>query len=217
MLLSQLEFDQKNTATTCITGKAGDIEVLITQPETLTDQTPVVIISHPHPLYGGSMSNKVVYILAKSFSELNAITVRFNFRGVGKSAGKYDDGIGEAEDLQRIAVELKKWRPQASFWLAGFSFGAYVTARAHSVINPEKLLLVAPPVSMYPFDELDEITIPWTVIQGGQDEVIDASAVKYWVSQRPNPPNFIWMEETGHFFHGKLNEVKESLLQSWLS
>jgi len=213
--LSQLKFDQKNIATTFISGGAGDIDVLITRPETLTEKTPVVIISHPHPLYGGSMSNKVVHILAKSFSELEAITVRFNFRGVGKSAGKYDDGIGEAEDLQLLAAEIRQWRPRTSIWLAGFSFGAYVTTRAHSAIKPEKLLLVAPPVSMYPFDELDEITIPWTVIQGGQDEVIDANAVKNWVSQRPNPPNFIWMEEAGHFFHGKLNEVKESLLQSW--
>lgn len=215
MPLTQLKFDQKNTAATGITGKAGNIEVLITRPEILTEQTPVVIISHPHPLYGGSMSNKVVYILAKAFSELGAITVRFNFRGVGKSAGKYNDGIGEAEDLQLIAAEYKKWCPQAPIWLAGFSFGAYVTTRAQAVIKPEKLLLVAPPVSMYPFDELDEITIPWTVIQGGQDEVIDASAVKNWVLQRPNPPNFIWMEGAGHFFHGKLNEVKELLLKEW--
>ena len=87
MPLSQLKFDNKNTATTLIAGKAGDIEVLITLPELLTESTPIAVISHPHPLYGGSMTNKVVHILAKSFNELDAITVRFNFRGVGKSAG----------------------------------------------------------------------------------------------------------------------------------
>ena len=213
MSLSQLEFNDQNIATTLITGKAGDIEVLITLPEVITESTPVSIISHPHPLYGGSMTNKVVHILAKSFSELNAITVRFNFRGVGKSEGQYDEGIGEAEDLILIAKELKQWRLQAPVWLAGFSFGAYVTARAQASIQPEKLLLVAPPVSMYPFDELEDIKIPWVVIQGGQDEVIDASAVKSWVSLRPNQPEFIWMEDACHFFHGKLNEVKESLLK----
>ena len=217
MSLSQLEFNQQNTASTIINGVAGDIETVVTRPEKLTDTTPIVIISHPHPLYGGSMTNKVVHILAKSFSELNAITVRFNFRGVGKSAGKYDDGLGEAEDLQLLADELKQWRPQAPIWLAGFSFGAYVTTRAQAVINPEKLLLVAPPVSMYLFDELAEIKIPWVVIQGGQDEVIDAAAVKRWVSQRPNEPELIWMEDAGHFFHGKLNEIKESLLNMWPS
>ena len=216
MILNNLEFNQQNTATTFIRGRAGDIEVLITRPENITETTPIAIISHPHPLYGGTMTNKVVHILAKTFSELGAITVRFNFRGVGKSAGEYDNGIGEAEDLQALVTELKRWRSQAPVWLAGFSFGAYVTARAQAVIKPEKLLLVAPPVSMYPFDELVEINIPWIVIQGGQDEVIDAAAVKKWVSEYPNHPQFIWMEEAGHFFHGKLNEIKEALMQAWL-
>ena len=215
MSLSQLEFNNQNIATTLITGNAGDIEVLITEPKTLTGSSPIVVISHPHPLYGGSMTNKVVHILAKSFSELGAITVRFNFRGVGKSAGEYDHGIGEAEDLQALVSELRKWRSQAPIWLAGFSFGAYVTTRAQAVIKAEKLLLIAPPVSMYPFNELAEINIPWIVIQGGQDEVIDASAVKNWVSERPNQPQLIWMEDASHFFHGKLNEVKEALLTAW--
>lgn len=216
MSLSQLEFDKKNTATTFIMGRAGDIEVLITLPTTLTESTEIAVISHPHPLYGGSMTNKVVSILAKSFTELDAITVRFNFRGVGKSEGKYDEGIGEAEDLQIIVDELKKWRPQAPILLAGFSFGAYVTARAQANIKPNKLLLVAPPVSMYPFDELAEIEVPWVVIQGGQDEVIDAGAVKNWVSTRANKPKLIWMEDSSHFFHGKLIEMKELLLKAWI-
>lgn len=215
MSLHNLEFDQQNTATTVMQGLAGDIETVITQPQSLTESTPIVVISHPHPLYGGTMTNKVVHILAKSFSELDAITVRFNFRGVGKSAGEYDHGIGEAEDLQAIVAELRQWQPQAPIWLAGFSFGAYVTTRAQEVIKAEKLLLVAPPVSMYAFDDIAEIAIPWVVIQGGQDEVIDASAVKNWVSQRPNQPQLIWMEDAGHFFHGRLNDVKEALLQSW--
>lgn len=216
MSLNQLEFDQQNTALTVMQGLAGDIETVITRPQTLTESTPIVVISHPHPLYGGTMTNKVVYILAKSFSELGAITVRFNFRGVGKSAGEYDHGAGEAEDLQAMVADLRQWRPQAPIWLAGFSFGSYVTTRAQEMIKAEKLLLVAPPVSMYAFDEIAEIDIPWIVIQGGQDEVIDAAAVKSWVSARPNQPQLIWMEEAGHFFHGKLNDVKDSLLQSWL-
>ena len=215
MSLNNLEFDQQNSATTLMQGLAGDIETVITQPQSLTESTPIVVISHPHPLYGGTMTNKVVHILAKSFSDLGAITVRFNFRGVGKSAGEYDHGIGEAGDLQAIVAELRQWQPQAPIWLAGFSFGAYVTTRAQEVIKAEKLLLVAPPVNMYAFDDIAEITIPWIVIQGGQDEVIDASAVKDWVSQRPNQPQLIWMEEAGHFFHGRLNDVKEALLQSW--
>ena len=216
MILNNLEFDQQNTAATLVKGMAGDIETLITRPENITETTPIVVISHPHPLYGGTMTNKVVHILAKSFSKLGAITVRFNFRGVGKSAGEYDNGIGEAEDLQALVAELKQWRSQAPVWLAGFSFGAYVTARAQDIIKAERLLLVAPPVNMYPFAELAEIAVPWIVIQGGQDEVIDAAAVKSWVSERPNKPQLIWMDEAGHFFHGKLNEVRDALLQAWL-
>lgn len=220
MSLNQLEFDQsefnkQGSATTHIKGMAGDIETLITQPQSVSDSAPVIIISHPHPLYGGSMTNKVVTILAKTFSEIGAITVRYNFRGVGTSAGEYDHGVGEAEDLHKIAEELKAWRPAAPIWLAGFSFGSYVTARAQATIKPEKIVLVAPPVSMYAFDELAEIEVPWVVIQGGQDEVIDAQSVKNWVAERPNPPKLIWMEEEGHFFHGKLIDVKEALLKAW--
>ncbi len=214
MSLSSLTFNENN-AKTFLTGNAGEIETLITRPQTITERTPLVVISHPHPLYGGSMTNKVVHILAKTFDELGAITVRFNFRGVGKSAGEYNEGIGEAADLALIVEQLRSWRPDAPLWLAGFSFGAYVTTRAQATINAEKILLVAPPVSMYPFAELDEIAVPWLVIQGGQDEVIDATAVKSWVSERPNAPRLIWLEDAGHFFHGKLNEVKQKMLDTW--
>lgn len=216
MSLTQLKFNQRGSAELFINGHAGGLETLITRPENINDTTPIVIICHPHPLYGGSMTNKVVHMLAKSFNELNAITVRFNFRGVGKSEGEFAHGVGEAEDLQLLANELKQWRPQAPIWLAGFSFGAYVATRAQAIIKAEKLLLVAPPVSMYDFDELNEINIPWVVIQGGQDEVIDANAVKNWVSERSIHPHLIWMEDAGHFFHGKLIDLKEALLQVWL-
>ena len=216
MSLNQLEFNRQNTATTFIRGSAGKIETMITRPESVSDSTPIVVISHPHPLYGGTMSNKVVTILAKTFNELGAITVRFNFRGVGKSEGVHDLGTGEAEDVQLLVEELKQWRPQAPVWLAGFSFGAYVTLRAQAAVQAERVLLVAPPVSMYPFDELAEVTCPWLVIQGGEDEVIDAAAVKNWVKKRPTPPQLIWFDDASHFFHGKLIEVKDAILQAWL-
>lgn len=215
MSLSQLEFNNRNIATTFISGNAGDIETLISRPETISDTTPVIVISHPHPLYGGTMSNKVVTTLAKTFTEMNGITVRFNFRGVGKSEGGYADGIGEAEDLALIVNQLKKWRPAAPIWLAGFSFGAYVTLRAQRKVQVEKLLLVAPPVSMYPFDELDEVKCPWWVIQGGEDEVISAQEVKKWTAQRPNPPQLIWFDDASHFFHGKLIDLKDALIAAW--
>lgn len=215
MTFSNIEFDEQGMASASISGKAGNIEILVTQPQTITATSPIAVICHPHPLYGGSMNNKVVYILAKTFNELDAITVRFNFRGVGKSTGEFAHGIGEAEDLQLLVSELQKWRPDAPLWLAGFSFGAYVVARAQAVLEPQKLLLVAPPVSMYAFSALPGIHCPWVVIQGGQDEVIDAEAVKTWVAEQVHQPQLIWMEDASHFFHGKLNEIKAVLLSAW--
>ena len=215
MSLNTLEFDKNNSANTFIKGLAGDIETVIVKPENLTDESPIVVISHPHPLYGGTMSNKVVTYLHKSFSELGAITVRFNFRGVGKSEGEHDSGIGETKDLVAIVKVLKEWRPAAPVWLAGFSFGSYVTTRAQAEVEAERVLLVAPPVSMYEFDAIPEIQVPWYVIQGGEDEVIDANAVKSWVAKRSNPPKLIWMEEASHFFHGKLVDIKDEIVKYW--
>ena len=215
MSFKNLEFNEQGIASVCIAGKAGDIEILITRPQTYSATTPLAVICHPHPLYGGSMNNKVVHILAKTFAELGAITVRFNFRGVGRSEGEFADGIGEAEDLQFLVSELQKWQPNSPLWLAGFSFGAYVSARAEATLKPQKLLLVAPPVSMYDFNALPEIRCPWVVIQGGQDEVIDARAVKTWVAAQAIQPQLIWMEDASHFFHGKLIELKTTLLNSW--
>lgn len=215
MPFNHLQFNQRGLAETFIAGTCGNIETLVTRPETMTESTPVVVICHPHPLYGGSMTNKVVHILAKTFSELGAVTVRFNFRGVGESEGEFAHGIGEAEDLQLLVTNLRQWLPHSPLWLAGFSFGAYVVARTQAVIKADKLLLVAPPVSMYDFDSLPEIAIPWLVIQGGQDEVIEAGEVKNWVETRLHQPKLCWFETSSHFFHGKLLDVKACLLQFW--
>ncbi len=209
--IAALPYDAHNTVTTVIAADHAAMEVCITRPTALHDTTPVIIISHPHPLYGGSMSNKVVHILAKSFIEQQAITVRYNFRGVGQSEGEHDQGRGEAEDLQWLASQIRQNRPDAPLWLAGFSFGAYVTTRAQAQIQAERLVLVAPPVSMYDFDELEAIRVPWCVIQGGQDEVISAEAVRHWVQQHANPPKLVWLDDASHFFHGKLNDIKDAL------
>lgn len=214
MTLAALSFDKRGIAHTFINGPAGKLEAIISKPSEITDTTPLIVISHPHPLYGGTMTNKVVHILAKTFSEM-AITVRFNFRGVGQSEGEFAQGIGESEDLLAVVEEVQKWHPAGPLWLAGFSFGAYVSWRVLPGTAAEKLLLVAPPVSMYPFEEKPEITIPWVVIQGGQDEVIDSQAVQQWLDRQNSAPVVIWMEEAGHFFHGRLNDIREKLIEAW--
>src|SRR6476660_7667640 len=130
--------------TILINGPVGLLEVAENPaPPTSTIMT-TAIICHPHPLYGGSMTNKVVTTLGRAFENLGATTIRFNYRGVGKSEGKYDNAVGEIQDLLAIIQYAKQKYPYNKFWLAGFSFGTYIAFMAALDIIPEKLILVAP-------------------------------------------------------------------------
>jgi alpha/beta superfamily hydrolase len=198
-----------------IPGPAGNIEVLTSCPECYTGTNPIAVICHPHPLYGGTMRNKVVHILAETFNSMGMLTVTFNFRGVERSAGRYDHGAGETEDLKAVVEYFRQRHPEAPLWLAGFSFGAYVALRAHQQVGAERLLLVAPPVTLFDFAELPDITIPWMVIQGGRDEVIAPEAVSGWLQRQKNRPVLRWMADADHFFHGRLNKVRETIIKMW--
>ena len=131
-----------------IQGPTGVLEALLVQPDSYVAGNPVSVVCHPHPLHGGTMANKVVHIIADAFNKLGITTLRFNFRGVGHSAGRYDNGEGEVDDLVAVTDWLKERYPEAPIWLAGFSFGSYVAALAHEKVSPTKLLLVAPAVNM---------------------------------------------------------------------
>ena len=199
-----------------IDGPAGTLEINEESPEQWSEADPVAICCHPHPLHGGSMQNKVVHILAKSFLTLNAKVVRFNFRGVGQSTGEFADGIGEREDLLAVVDWVKQQSPQSPIWLAGFSFGAIVAIAAHETINPDRLILVAPAVDMYPETQKIQIkTSDWLLIQGGQDEIVSAEVVLDWEKQQQYPAKQIYLDDTGHFFHGQLNVVKDKILAVW--
>lgn len=199
-----------------IPGPAGDLELRL---ESLDNAdwaeegypAPLAVICHPHPVYGGSMTNKVVHILAAGFHELGAHTLRFNFRGVGRSAGEFDNGIGETNDLLAIIKWARARFPDAPLWLAGFSFGAWIALKATAQLQPERLVLVAPPVDMYDFNLITEVKPPWMVIQGGKDEVVSAKAVARWVTQHQPAPQFKILDSAGHFFHGQLNALKNAL------
>lgn len=208
--------------TLLLDGQAGAIETRIDCPQ--SDKSPLIIaiICHPHPLHGGSMDNKVVYMLNSALKNAGAITARFNFRGVGKSAGSFDHGIGETEDLYRVTEYLQQAYPQAQLWLAGFSFGSYVAFRAHFALKPQRLLLVAPPVQRFAFAETGTgqlLKQPTLVIQGGKDDVVDPESVKTWIDTQQRQSNalrdILWLEEAGHFFHGLLIPLRESV-QQWL-
>jgi len=198
-----------------IPGPAGAIEVLTSCPDCYEGNRPIAVVCHPHPLYGGSMKNKVVHILTQTFNDMGLLSVTFNFRGVGKSGGRFDHGRGEGDDLAAVVEFFRLRHPQAPLWLAGFSFGAYVATRSHVATGAERLLLVAPPVTMFDFAPLPPVCIPWMVVQGGQDEIIAPPAVSAWVSAQRQRPDYRWMADADHFFHGRLNRLRDAVMTGW--
>ncbi len=189
-------------------GPAGALEAAVEVPVAAQARAGVAIVCHPHPQHGGSMHNKVVTMLERSLRESGLATVVFNFRGVGASQGSYDDGRGETEDLLAVAAWAQRTRPGDALWLAGFSFGAYVAARAAPQLPVRQMISVAPPVSRWDFSHLAHPLCPWLVIQGEADEIVDPEAVYAWVAAQPEPPKLLRMPETGHFFHRRLMDLR---------
>lgn len=189
-----------------LSGPVGQLQARYFEPAQAN--APLVVVCHPHPLYQGTMDNKVVHTLVKSFSELGCATIRFNYRGVGDSDGEYDEGIGETEDAMAM-VAWGRWQWQSSqLWLVGFSFGSFVAARAASLIQTQQLLTVAPAVTRFDFNKLEPVTCPWWVIQGESDDIVDPHAVIEWVNQH-NHIELTTLPEVGHFFHGQLTRLKQ--------
>ncbi|MEO7758538.1 MAG: CocE/NonD family hydrolase [Dokdonella sp.] len=198
----------QSSGSVLLPGAAGAIELACALPEADVARAGVAIIAHPHPLQGGTMHNKVVTILERALLELGLATVRFNFRGIGLSEGVHDDGIGETDDLVAIAAWLREVRPGDTRWLAGFSFGSYVTLRAAARVHPAQLILVAPPVGRWDFSDIAAPACPWLIVQGEEDEVVDPKAVFAWAATLQPPPQLVRMPETGHFFHRRLMDLR---------
>ena len=198
-----------------VPGPAGDIEVLTSCPECYQGTNPLVIVCHPHPLYGGSLSNKVVHILSESFNDMGLFSITFNFRGVGRSQGRFDNGVGETEDLLAVVRWFRERRPEAPLWLAGFSFGAEGAAGGDREAGAERLLLVAPPVNLFDFSQVPPVDIPWMVIQGGKDDIVPSQEVSTWVHRQRKRPDYRWMANADHFFHGRMNRLRETLIGAW--
>jgi hypothetical protein len=161
------------------------------------------------------MTNKVVHIVAKTFGEMGLPTLRFNFRGVGHSQGRFDHGRGEVSDAIVVCDWFKQRFPAAPLWLAGFSFGSYVALQAHKQVNAERLLLIAPPVTRFDFSAGTQIEIPWMVIQGGKDEIVAPEKVSAWVRRQGSSVSYEWLGEADHFFHGRLNHIRDAIKQRW--
>ncbi len=184
-----------------IKGPAGAIETVIEEPS--GSPLGLALIAHPHPLKGGSLDNKVAWTLARAAVACGLVAVRPNFRGVGESAGEFDHGIGETEDLLALSRAITDHYGALAWTLMGFSFGAYVQHRVAQELHAERLIMVGPAVSMYSFEAT---RIPTTLIHGTEDEVIPFHAAREYADMHAIP--LIAIEGAGHFFHGRLRELQ---------
>ena len=201
-----------DAATLMLDGPAGRLEVAVDPPDADVPARPLVaIVCHPLPTDGGTMHNKVVTMTARALRELGATAVRFNFRGTGASEGAFDEGRGEIDDLRAVAAWVRASRPDATLWLAGFSFGAYVSLQAAAEIAPGLLASIAPPAGRWDFASIVLPTIPWLVIQGEADEIVDPQAVYDWLKTSKAQAELVRMPDTGHFFHRKLIDLRGAI------
>jgi uncharacterized protein len=189
-----------------IAGQAGTIELLVNGVE---KPRALALICHPHPLHGGSLDNKVVFTLARACRDSGIVAVRFNFRGVGSSAGVHDNGAGELDDANIVLSCLHLELPELPVILAGFSFGAAIAAHLAQMTSCAGLLLAAPPVPRYGLGEISRVIAPVLLLQCDDDEVIDSAIVYSWFEQLSAPEKiFRRWERGGHFFHSMLPELK---------
>jgi alpha/beta superfamily hydrolase len=191
-----------------IAGPAGALEVALNVPE--GSVRGIALIAHPHPLQGGTLDNKVVQTLAKTFAALGYAAARFNFRGVGKSEGQFDDGIGETDDALAALAAAKLEFGELPVVLAGFSFGSYVQTRVAHAIAAERLVLIGPAVKRFPIEVVPPDTI---VIHGEEDDVVALADVLAWA--RPQQLPIIVFPGCGHFFHGRLPQLQRVITGMW--
>lgn len=191
-----------------IDGPAGKIETILAEPKTAVKG--IAIIAHPHPLYGGTMDNKIVYTLFNSTLNLGFIAVKFNFRGVGKSEGDFDNGFGEIDDViavtQNVQQQFHDHAGDLPLLLAGFSFGGGIQLHAAERLNPKSLILVAPSAQKMNAPLPNEKIKQTLIIHGDQDDIIPLNTVLEWAAPQSLP--IVVIPGAEHFFHGKLTVLK---------
>jgi alpha/beta superfamily hydrolase len=191
-----------------ISGPTGAIEGAIEGDA--NEAAAVAVICHPHPLQLGTMHNKVVTTLARAFVRLGAVAVRFNFRGVGSSAGSHDEGVGEGDDALAVIDFCRARWPSRRLYLGGFSFGAAVALAVASRAAPHGLVTVAPPVERLPKNFVAP-SCPWVLVHGTADDVVPVEPVLAWSRTLVAPPRIVLVEGGGHFFHGQLPALTEAV------
>jgi alpha/beta superfamily hydrolase len=195
-----------------LAGPAGHIEAILETPEE-ADRTRIAVICHPHPVYGGTMTNKVVHMLAKSFNELGVPAIRFNFRGVGRSDGAFDDGRGETLDALAVIRAAQERFAGSTLWLGGFSFGGAVALKAAAQVQPERIVTVAPAIKRVDLTRIPMPSVPWLLVQGDNDELVNAQEVQAWAATLTPPPQVAVLAGVDHFFHGRLNDLRDTVVQ----
>jgi alpha/beta superfamily hydrolase len=189
-------------------GPIGNLQVQVDRPLASVIPPRVAVICHPHPQFGGTMDNKVVTTLARAATDVGWHAVRFNYRGVGASAGTYDEGRGETEDARAMVNWAAEQWPAYPPALAGFSFGAWVAIGLASEASLSRLLTVAPPIDRFAGTPARAPNCPWWLIQGMADEVVDADRVIGWAEALTTPPRIISLPGVTHFFHGQLSVLR---------
>lgn len=196
-------------------GPAGRIEGRYVQSS--DKKAPVALVLHPHPVYGGTMNNKVVYSLYKSFVDNGFTTLRINFRGVGRSQGQFDNGVGELTDAATAIDWLQLQNPLSNaYWIAGFSFGSWIGMQL-IMRRPEisNFIAISPPVNKYDFGFLSPCPIPGLIIQGDQDSVVPEDNVLELVDrlskQKRSMVDYKSINGGDHFFRTRLSELETAL------
>jgi alpha/beta superfamily hydrolase len=193
-----------------ITGPAGPLEVQIEKPA--GDVRAAVVFAHPLPTHGGTMHTKVVFQGTKALARIGCAVLRFNFRGVGRSAGTWDEGRGEIEDFRSAVDFMVAQHPGLELWAAGFSFGSYVALTEGAQDDRICALIgIAPPVNRYDFAAAMKSQKPKFIIHGEADELIPLNQVREFYAQLADPKELVEIDRANHLFDGQVSEVGDAL------
>jgi len=195
-----------------IAGPAGHLESLLEEPEG-APPTRAALVCHPHPLYGGTMHNKVVHRLARGLRKTGAVVLRFNFRGVGRSQGEHAHGEGEVEDARAALEWLRSRYPGLPFILAGFSFGARVVCRLGCAEGPERLIATGFPTKGMDTTFLASCLVDKVFIQSTHDEHGPKPELERLFAGFAEPKRLIWIPAANHFFDGGLEELENAVTE----
>lgn len=192
-----------------LAGPVGELEAVLEQPGQSTSRQAVAVICHPHPLYGGTMDNKVVTTLARCCTDAGLPALRFNFRGVGGSEGSFDNAEGETDDALAVLDWALAHTASTHHLLLGFSFGGLVAARAAAQRKPLQLVTVAPALHYLAGEAVVSPGCPWLLVHGRDDDVVDCTDTVSRVQPIRPAVDVRLLDGVGHFYHGRLNDLRE--------